>query len=69
MRFCGVPLDILCVGRRYAGRFDAEQLAGIVGAQRPNQRGGRRATEARASAAAARGDILGRTTHWHTITK
>jgi hypothetical protein len=31
----------------------------IVGAQRPNQRGGRHATAARASAAAARGDVLG----------
>ena len=46
-------------GRRYPGRFDVTQLAGIVGAQRPNQRGGRQATEIRAADAAARGDILG----------
>lgn len=46
-------------GQRYAGRFDVEQLGGIVGAQRPNRRGGRRATAARAAAASASGDVLG----------
>ena len=46
-------------GRRYPGRFDVTQLAGIVGSQRPSQRGGRQATESRAAEAASRGDILG----------
>ena len=46
-------------GCRYPGRFDVLQLAAIVGAQRPDQRGGRHATAQRAAAAAARGDVLG----------